>query len=322
MGVSTRQLEPADAEGLTRCFERCYGDSYPTKDFYDPGALARMIGSNRLRSVIAVADTGEIVGHTGLTVRHRQARVPEAGNTVVDPAYRGSGVLRELGIALVERCRKDGFAGFMHYPTTAHEVMQKTSLRFGGVETGVMLAYVPAETQYVEVEVDQPAGRLAATVVYQPIGTLTEQDVLLPERYAALLAGLYTSLGAPRGRGATRKPRERSSVGTTYNAKRSLLHLSVDGIGEDLGTLISELPAEQAAATLAHVDLPLGDPGVGPAVDLLVELGFFYCGLLPGFAAGDVLRLQRLNGEAPSSYRPDLANESARRLLDFIKADR
>lgn len=322
MGVSTRQLEPADAEGLARCFERCYGDTYPNADFYDPEALARMIGSDRLRSAIAVADDGEIVGHTGLTVRDPQARVPEAGNTVIDPAYRGSGVLRELGIALVERCRNDGFAGFVHFPTTAHEVMQRTAVRFGGVETGVMLAYVPAETEYLEVEAERPAGRLAATVVYQPIGTLVERDVLIPERYEALLGRLYSSLGARRGRLAERQPGERSSLRSNYTAKRALLQLSVAAVGADLGSLIRGLTAEQAAATVTHVDLPLADPGVGRAVDRLVELGFFYCCLLPEFARGDVLRMQRLSDAASGAYQPALATEGARALLELINDDR
>lgn len=311
---------PDDAEGLARCFERCYGDTYPNADFYDPDALARMISGGRLRSVIAVADGGEIVGHTGLTVRDPRALVPEAGNTVIDPAHRGSGVLRELGIALVERCEKDGFAGFMHFPTTAHQVMQRTAVRFGGVETGVMLAYVPAETEYLEVEAERPAGRLAATVVYQPIATLPEREVLIPERYAALLGRLYCGLGAERGRLVGSEPGERSSLRSTHNDKRALLHISVDAVGADLGGLIGELEAE-AAATVTHVDLPLADPGISRVVDLLAGLGFFYCCLLPEFGPGDVLRLQRLTGEAPSAYRPELATEGARRLLEQIGED-
>jgi GNAT superfamily N-acetyltransferase len=321
-GVSTRRLEPGDAGGLVRCFQRCYGPSYPHGSFYDPEALARRVESGSLRSVIAVAHSGEIVGHTGLTLRDPQARVVEAGNTIVDPDFRGSGVLRRLGAALVERCQEEGFAGFIHYPTTAHEVMQKTSIRFGGVETGVMLAYVPAATDYLEVEVRRPARRLAATVVYQPIGSLSERQVVLPERHAELLERLYGELRAPRTRGAAREPKGRSAIQTSHGPREGLLRLSIDAVGEDLGGLIDALPAAQSAAPVAQADLRLDDPGVEHAVEALSGRGFLYGGLIPEFAGCDVLRLQRLSDPAPSAFSPQLANQGARRLLDYINQER
>ncbi len=320
--VTTRRLKPADAAGLRHCFERCYGLSYPHGNFYDNAALARRVESGDLRSVIAVAPGGEIVGHTGLFRRHPNAAVVEAGNMIVDPGYRGSGVLRLLGEALVERCREEGFAGFIHYPTTAHEVMQRTSIRFGGVETGVMLAYVSEETDYREVEVDQPDGRLAVTVVYQPIGELSARSVTLPKRHRALLERLYTELSAPRTPRAAHAPAGPSSLSISHTPKEGLLRISVEEVGEDLAELIEALPDQQAAAPLAQADLRLDDPGVEAAVEVLADLGFLYGALIPEFAPCDVLRLQRPREATPATFEPKLANDGARRLLDYINEDR
>src|SRR5215212_7506431 len=93
-GMELRALGPEGATALTLCFRRCYGNTYPAAEFYDPEAIRRRLEDGTLRSVVAVTSTGEIVGHTALSVHDVGARVAEAGNTVVDPAYRGRGLLR------------------------------------------------------------------------------------------------------------------------------------------------------------------------------------------------------------------------------------
>lgn len=320
--MEIRVLAPEDATALTLCFRRCYGDTYPAAELYDPEAIRRRLGEGTLRSVVAVTATGEIVGHTALSVRDVGASVAEAGNTVVDPAYRGRGLLRELGLMLAERCRADGFAGFVHYPTTAHEFMQRASVSAGGIETGVMLGYVAESAEYLGIGDKRPAGRLAATVVYQPIAPLPRREVILPARHRGLLKELYEALGADRTVGTGRRPLvDRSSVHSAHSPREGILRHTVAAIGADLGEEILALPGPQPALTL--IDLPLADPGVDHSVEALARSGFLYGGLLPGFAAsGDVLRLQRVGEEAGGADRPDLANAGARRLLDYIIADR
>jgi GNAT superfamily N-acetyltransferase len=320
--MEIRALAPEDATALTLCFRRCYGNTYPAAEFYDPEAIRRRLEEGTLRSVVAVIPTGEIVGHTALSVRDVGARIAEAGNTVVDPAYRGRGLLRELGLTLAERCHTDGFAGFVHYPTTAHEVMQRASVSAGGIETGVMLGYVTESAEYLGIDDKRPAGRLAATVVYQPIAPLPRREVILPARHGGLLEELYEALGADRTFGTCRGPLvDRSSIRTAHSAGEGILRHTVATIGADLGEPIVAPPGTKPALTL--IDLPLADPGIDHAVEALARSGFLYGGLLPEFAAsGDVLRLQRVGEEAGGADRPELANAGARRLLDYIIADR
>ncbi len=313
--VSIRRLVETDAVALVGCFERCYGDTYPSDHFHDPELLSQRIADGTLRSVVAITRSGELVGHMGLTVRHERARASEAGNTVVDPAYRGRGLLGRLGGALADLCRVEGFIGYVHYPTTAHDIMQRTSVRGDGVETGLMLDYIPAETDYRGI--DRGAGRLAATVVYLPFSPAPERQVFVPTVYRGVIVDLYREARLQRSVAPPKDSLTRavSRALRTMHARRSLQHVHVERAGHDLAKWID------SAAAVTHVDLCLDDPGVEAAVSVLRDQGFFFCAVMPEFAHTDVLRLQRLASPSPESFAPKLANEGARRLLTFIAWD-
>ncbi|HEY6598921.1 MAG TPA: GNAT family N-acetyltransferase [Pseudomonadales bacterium] len=305
---------------MVACFRRCYGDTYPSDDFYDSERLRQRIESGSLRSVVAIGDDGVLVGHTGLTVRHAGAKAIEAGNTVVDPAARGQGLLGQMAAALTDLCLAHGYVGYVHYPTTAHEIMQKASVRGGGVETGVMLDYIPAETEYRAI--DQGVGALAATVVYQPFTPAPARDVWLPRDYLELAQELYGSarlVRTPQPANDRLKAHD-TRAQRSFNARRGLLNVHVTAAGEDLERAIEAAPSD-GAIRITHVDLCMDDPGLGGAVELLRRRGFFFCALLPEFAHTDVLRMQRLTHPTPTSYAPRLANLGARRLLEWMRTE-
>jgi Acetyltransferase (GNAT) family len=304
---------------LVACFRRCYGDTYPSDDFYDPALLTQRIESGSLCSVVAIVDN-TLVGHTGLTARHPGANAIEAGNTVVDPAFRGQGLLGRMAAALTDLCLAQGYLGYVHYPTTAHEIMQRASVRGGGVETGVMLDYIPAETEYRGI--DQGIGRLAATVVYQPFTPAPARELWLPHDYLDLASELYAAAHLVRTLQSANDRVEAPPITrarSSFSTRRGLLNVIVTAAGADLDSVI-EAALSPDAIQITHVDLCMDDPGIGHAVVLLRQRGFFFCALLPEFAHTDVLRLQRLTHPAPTSFAPRLANQGARRLLDWMRA--
>jgi len=238
---------------------------------------------------------------------------------VVDPDYRGQGILGRLGSALAELSRRSGFVGYVHYPTTAHSVMQTRSVANGGVETGVMLGYVPAATDYREIE--RPPGRIAATIVYQPFDPAPALSIYVPDRYQVLLGRLYGQMGLRRARLHSSQPvAEATEAASADSPGRGLLHIHVDRAGADIAAVVGR-SMQASSAGITHVDLVLDDPGVDSAVNHLARLGFIYAGLLPGFARSDVLRLQHLRDQPASVFAPELANPDARSLLTLINSE-
>lgn len=315
-----RRLVVADAFKLKACFQRCYGDSYVADYFYDPARLRARITSGRLRSVVAVTDAGDIVGHMGLTLRHPDARTVDAGNTIVDPDHRGQQLVMQLGLAINVLCIQEGFLGYHHYPTTVHSIMQKLSVADAGVETGVMLAYIPSGTEYREFDGEPFSERPAVTVVFRPFAPCPARTVYLPADYADTIAEAYIRADLHRTRGVPDANFDaRDTILTPHDdRRRGLLRLDVRHPGEGLVQAI-EAAADNSEAEVVQVDLPLGAPTTPVAAEALRANGFLFCAVLPEYLDGDVLRLQRLRDR--SLPTPTLVNPDAQAIFALIQRD-
>lgn len=312
-------MEPEDAAGLSACIKRCYGDSYPKRIMYDPAALAEKVQQRGYNGVVAVAD-GSVIGHIGFSWPDPRATAVEAGTTVVDPDYRGGGLMRRLSELLRHNIVADGAYGFIHFPTTAHAVMQKASLRSGGCETGIMLAYLPPEARDLEIG-GSGEDRLAVTVVYEPLSEAPVRAVYLPERYADLIAGFADHLRLERrSAGPSVIPAGPTAIRSISEAYRKLERWSVDHIGDDFDVAVqSRLAAGDAR--LIHVDLGMDQPALNLAVEVLKATGFAFAAWMPGWGQSDVLRLQILKQSSQGELHPSLESPAANALAALIRSE-
>lgn len=317
--VEVRPMIPADTQGVSELIVCCYGDAYPKRVMYRPGEVARLVRSRAYNGVVATVGA-VVVGHIGYTWPTSAATVVEAGTTVVDPRCRGKGLMGRLALALVELLASEAAVGFIHFPTTAHPVMQRASLSAGGRETGIMLAYLPPDTRDLTIGAlgDQ---RLAVTVVYQPVLESSAQSVYLPRRYDGQILGIADALGLRRSTARTfRKPIGKSHLERAFDASRGLERISVDRIGTDIATKVASVVTSTPAG-LVHVDLPMNDPGIDHAVELLRRGSFAFGAWLPGWAGHDVLRLQHVAGPSEGELSPTLFSPEAETLMTVIRTE-
>ncbi len=318
--VAIRRLVAGDVRELKACFERCYGDSYVVGDFYDLDRLRERITSGRLRSVVAESANGEIVGHIGLTLRHPDAKTVDAGNTIVDPRFRGRQIVVHLGLHLNALCADEGFLGYHHYPTTVHAIMQELSVADEGTETGVMLAYIPAGTEYRELGGEPLADRTAVTVVWRPFAPCPPRTVYAPADYSQVIGVAYSRARLEREFATSLADvnAQEGIVETLHDPRRGLLRFEVRRPGRDLPRVIAAAISDKTAEVV-HVDLSMSDPATPAAANALRNDRFLFCAVLPEYLAGDVLRLQRLRSDALP--RPDLVNPDAQEILRLIERD-
>ncbi len=317
--INIRTMESADAVGLSACIRRCYGNAYANRLMYEPTVLADQLRMRAYRGVVAI-DGADIVGHIGYNLPTLSATVVEAGTTVVDPSYRGAGLLGRLAQALRENVIADGAVGFLHYPTTAHTVMQKASLKSGGCETGIMLAYLPPEARDLAIG-GSGEDRLAVTVVYQPLAETPAQAFFLPDRYGDLITGFAERLQLCRTSAGDRaKPAGSTKLRQVADHHSRRDRFIVDQVGDDLIERIASA-IEASDAGVSHVDLAMDQPTVDHAVEKLRKLGFVFCAWLPGWNESDVLRLQFLKRPTTGELHPNLHSPAADQLAVLIRSE-
>lgn len=317
--LEIRTIKPTDAEGLSKLIVRCYGDSYPKRALYQPEELAELIRSEAHGGVVAVSGDAA-VGHIAYSWPSRNAIVVEAGTTVVDPEWRGKGVMSELAVALAQQLVAEGAIGFVHFPTTAHTVIQRASLETGGRETGVLLAYIPADTSNPETK-QTGDERLAVTVAYQPILESPEQSIFLPSRYGEELTGMADALGLKRRAvPSVDSPTDETRLTASLDTSRGLERITVEYIGHDIHKEIEGV-LDDSPAGVFHIDLPMDDVGIEYAVERLRTLGFVFGAWLPGWTGRDVLRLQRIESVSEAELAPQLFSAEAAQLMDSIKME-
>lgn len=318
-----RPLVADDARDLTSCVIDCYGATYPKRVLYDVDLLRDSIRSETYSGIVAVDPTdSSLVGHIGWVRHSPTAATVEAGATMVRPSYRGKGVLRELGAGLHRELKRCGISGYVHFPTTAHTVMQRASVSSGGAETGLLLGYLPAE-----LDVAGFAGprnrRLAVTAAYQPLGDSPTGVVgVASDAEAEWLSAVAVNLGLRRTVtvGTNEPVVAASQITSSYTVSRDLLTITVTQIGEDVATAVDRASAEHRSL-LVHVDLDATDGASSWACRELASSGFVFGAWLPGWLGSDALRLQRISDLDAVDLQPDLFTSEAGALLNRISAE-
>lgn len=311
-GMEISRLDSSDAEQVVDCFRRVYGDSYANELFYDPVALGEAMAEGRIGCVGAKDDGGRVMAHMALAVRPG-ATVVEQGNTVVDPDARGQGLAWKVGAELSAWSQELGYRGFLHYPTTDHHIMQRQSVK-GGYETGLMLGYIPAETDG-HVRTEASLLREAATIVYQPFRSGKQASSYLPSYCEHEIRSFAEATDLPRvwlSGGDTLATESRTAINRIE--KRGLDRLVFERVGVDADAHIRELEAQQAPCR--QIDFPMSDAGVETGVELARDAGYWFCGWLPGYREADVFRMQKVE-RSQTNMSPGLVNPVASSLLSL-----
>lgn len=316
--LSIRRLGPVDTDQIVDCFRRVYGDSYANDQFYDAQRLVALMQSGTLNCVGAVdgAIDGEVrlLGHMAMS-RHAGARSVELGNTVVDPEARGAGVAWKIGAELSAWSVELGYRGYLHYPTTDHHIMQRHSVE-RGFETGLMLGYVPAETDgKVGSENRDLNLRQACTIVYQPLQKppADAEAVYLPSYCDELIQQFAATTGLPRRWLQPDESTEPKTVaGAVQYEKRGLRRLDVSQVGRDIGVRIADF--ESAPVACMQIDFSMADAGIDTGIAAARDAGYWFCGWLPGFTQTDVIRLQKVD-RTSTNLRPNVVNPVAQSLV-------
>lgn len=327
-GVVIRPIEPDDVVQVARLYFRTYGyTKIGSPWIYTPEVFRHKLAEGLHPAVVAERPDGRIVGHLGILRSAPDSATASGGPIAVDPDCRRMGLADRMALAFYPAVLSLGLRGTYSEAVTAHPASQKSALKVGGREVGLVLGRQPADLDFLGF--DGPKGmRRAVMVLYSSFGGSAESTVHVPARYRDITSRIYELSGLPRtiessmGRPPADLPAE-SRFTTELTAVTKFARIDVESYGVDfveaLQGLVLRFQREQFEVVTVH--LPLADPltcyfGAG-----LSELGLSFNAVFPEQRNGDHLVL----GACSTEQDPEtiaVASEFGRELRDFVVAER
>jgi hypothetical protein len=320
--VEVRDLDVDDVPALIACVRRCYGESYTEREFYDPEYLRDEMRSGRLRSAGAVVGT-RVVAHVGTRVGSPGDVVAETVGGIVDPDFRGAGLLRRVGGQMTARYGELGIAATIHYATGVHDRTQRPIASSGGVPTGVLLGHVAAGTDYRGITHAFADARIGVVVYFQAYGRLEALDVCIPERYVDRVGDLYGRMDLERrvmSEPYAAGPVQSWVTSVHHDTRRGISLLRCGSLSDEKRDSATEFisRALTECQEVTYADVQIADPRCLELFDILEAHGFFFGALLPGNARTEAIRLQRLTACSVAPDKIMTASPDGRSLLEWI----
>jgi len=324
--ITIRPMKPGDAVSLSRCVYRCYGYTYANGDLYFPGRVKELLESGLLLSHVALNPEGEVIGHSAIRREHPGDRVGERGQAVVDPRYRGHGLLNKLLSAVVENARKIGMYGNYSEGVTVHTFSQKAAISIGARETGILLGFTPATMFFKQIQEGERELRQTAVLFYTKLNDEPCRDVYLPFHHEGIIRRIYEMNNCRRNiRGAADAgeqagPATTSRVDVTIQTDAGRAFMHITQFGADLVELVKFRLRELCLRRIdcIYLDLPLSNRVAQWSCANMEMLGFFFGGIVPELHDGDVLRLQYLNNVDVDAAKIQIASDFGKELLNYV----
>ncbi len=315
---------------ISRLVYRGYGYSYVYEDVYYPERICAHFRSGMLKSWGVATPSGRLVGHLALAKESPESGALEWGVAVVDPQWRGLGLMERMLQAAMAHAEEREEKVLCAHAVTAHPYTQKTCLKFGFQPVALLLGYAPATLQFRGI--GQGLKQRESTVLAaRCTHSLPALPLHLPRGLVSTILRLLGSLGAAPGEGQWREADNEIDFNGRQTEYATLTahcinvgKIQLSKVGGDVEQVLRRerrrLCRERVDVIYLTVDL--ADPGVGRAVRAAEENGFFLAGLVPMMNPAYGLTLQYLNN-FDVDFRTICAHgEQAEWLRDAVKGEK
>ncbi len=319
-----RLMREEEAIEISRCAYKSHGYSFFDDHIYYPERLVELNRSGQLISGVAVTEDNVFMGHAGLLYEYPEDRNAELTFAFVNVEYRGQGALNRLQEFLLATPKSRELAGIYAYAVANHVFTQKTNVRGGFKDCGILLATSPMSWKFKGIPGD-PGQRISVVLAFKYMETPRRLTLYAPAHHRDMVAKLYrnlavehdfeTPLATPPVAGA---PEILSSVNPAEGCAEIFVARYGDGVVREVRKLLRGFCLQQVAAI--NLFLNLEDPATFLLTQEFEKLGFFFAGILPCARVGDSLILQYLNNVDLDYSKIAAYTETAKEILAYIQA--
>ncbi|MCX6165879.1 MAG: GNAT family N-acetyltransferase [Ignavibacteriae bacterium] len=321
--IEIRPMKSEEYYKLERLVYKTYKYTYSGDFVYYPERTKELIENDMLISTVAVTSKGEFAGHIAVEKFHKDSQIAELGMLMVDPIFRE----RHLGELLVEEsiqnAKNKGLLGLYSEAVTIHEYSQKAVIKTGGKETGIMLGYIHKEQSFRKIKEEQLA-RQSAVLFYTRLNTEPERFVYLPQEHSAIIKKIYSYGNFKRTYKKSNPDALESDKQTIFNVAinqvKNVAHLDIVSYGNDIEKALKIHLRELLLHKIdvIYLNVPLSNPYAQHFNKLIESNGFIFCGIVPEYKDGDILRYQYLNNIDLKPESTVIVSDMGKELFDYV----
>ncbi len=321
--VTTRDFREGDEKSIATLIYRNYGLSYGKEDFYYPHLIRDEQGKSYV-SIVAEAD-GRIVGHFALILMPT-SDIAEIGVVVVDPLYKGLGIMGKMFNHLLDKAREIGLTAVFGQAVMYHVFSQKSNLTHHFCETALILGHSASDMRIERNKLTERARRGADLASYY-FFKRKEVTLYLPKRYGKQILQSYENCQIPYIEGGKSKEPapEHAHLDYSYNPVANLGTIMIHRFGKDFKfkfiLLLEQLRAKHCDMIYADINLEK-IPQINKVIKILNGRVFFYSGVLfQRYYNHDYLRLQHKHSIKIGKKNLVCYSEYCKSLLSYVQED-
>ncbi len=317
-----RPFKEGDEVWIPKLIYRNYGYTYFKDIFYYPDKILQKEKSGDVLSIVAEIEN-KIVGHFAL-VKVPRSNIAEIGIAVVDPAFKGMGIMKEMFKLLIQKAKELGLSALFGEAITFHPYSQRANARFGFCTTGLLLGDIHQMVRLKGHKYPFREKRGAVALEYKILRPFHKR-IFLPSIYEDMVKKSYEMCNVTYE--VKKKEKEESTlIDLAYDPSFNIATLTIDGAGEDF-TKRWKLLFEKAIAK--HPDMVYADINlekvshIDDVVNELRNYGFFYAGVV--FLKRDDQDYLRMQFEASEGIEEEnivCYSQMCKMLHNFILKDK
>lgn len=317
---SIRVATEADVPGIINLVYNTYHYSYAKDFFYNDKELAQRIKDKRILSLVAVTESGKVVGHNAVLLDSE--KLGEAGMSMVDPNYRHSKAFLSL-VLNTARAVKSNYPDLLCYAkcVTSHVRSQAFVTSFS---TCLFQLSVYHHAAFIGMKGETNTREsLVYSITY--LGKeYTERSICVPAKHVAIVQDILkrAKVKVECLPAEVEEVAEDSSIiNTEILPTRQYAEFTAKKIGKDF---VAELRKQtmyvrQNGVVTADLILPTEQPFPVEWDKELNNLGYFFCGIKPNVDGTWKLVYANLLFQSFDFDKLQLFADDAKQLCQYVK---
>ena len=256
----------------------------------------------------------------------KDSNIAEVGVVVVDPRYKGLGIMGKMFNVLLERAEELGFFAVFGEAIMFHPFSQKSNLSHGFCETALVLGRINEETSLMDNKLSSKKERGSILVGYKIFKPVTKK-IYIPQIYQDMIEQIYENCNNIDYEALPKESkREKYSKFAYHNDPLSnTATLVIDRIGEQFERKFHFLleHARSKQNEMIYADICLENiPCIDEVVAYLNSKHFFFSGILfLKHRNRDYLRLQYRHTDHLGKRNLVCYSEFCTNLYNYIRKD-